>query len=289
MCWTLSKTPLKPTRRRPVDEYLGNTASASWAREHQERARIGFEDFWDPTRGSYVDHILAGQQMPAMSQAAGAVAIVSGITPQERWARIADVITDSSRLVIRSWIGGADGGYDMTKIVEHSQGIYRIDWDVDREIVLAEPFFSYLVHDAVAAAGRADRLPDMLRRWSVFLHDGYDTFGECWGWGTPSTPGAPHPLKTSCGTCSASPQPNPAMQRSRSHHGRAPSPTSLEASRPRTDSSRSTSRTARSASTARSRCDSCRSPVKSSRPMPDATPSACDLSAHPAPEHPHTP
>ena len=101
-------------------DWLGNTASASWAREHQERARIGFEDFWDPTRGSYVDHILAGQQMPVMSQAAGAVAIVSGIAPQERWAPIADVITDSSRLVIRSWIGGADGGYDMTKIVEHS-------------------------------------------------------------------------------------------------------------------------------------------------------------------------
>ena len=137
----MSETPLTPTRRRPVDEYLGNTASASWAREHQERARIGFEDFWDPTRGGYVDHILAGQQMPAVSQAAGAVAIVSGIAPQERWARIADVITDSSRLVIRSWIGGADGGYDMTKIVEHSQGIYRIDWDVDREIVLAEPFY----------------------------------------------------------------------------------------------------------------------------------------------------
>jgi alpha-L-rhamnosidase len=166
-------------------DWLENTASAAWAREHHERAKVGFEDFWDPARGSYVDHILKGQRMPAMSQAAGAVAIVSGLAPQERWAGIVDVVTDPSRLVIRSWIGGADGGYDMTKIAEHSQGIYRIDWDVDAEIVLAEPFFSYLVHDAVAAAGRADRLPDLLRRWSVFLHDGYDTFGECWGWGTP--------------------------------------------------------------------------------------------------------
>ena len=34
-------------------------------------------------------------------------------------------------------------------------------------------------------AGRAERLPSLLRRWSVFLHDGFDTFGECWGWGTP--------------------------------------------------------------------------------------------------------
>jgi hypothetical protein len=28
------------------------------------------------------------------------------------------------------------------RTAEHSQGIYRIDWDVDREVVLAEPFFS---------------------------------------------------------------------------------------------------------------------------------------------------
>jgi hypothetical protein len=33
-------------------------------------------------------------------------------------AGIVDVITDPHRLVVRSWIGGEDGGYDMTKIVE---------------------------------------------------------------------------------------------------------------------------------------------------------------------------
>jgi hypothetical protein len=43
---------------------------------------------------------------------------------------------------------------------------------------------SYVVHDAVALAGQAERLPDLYRRWSEFLADGYDTIGECWGWGT---------------------------------------------------------------------------------------------------------
>ena len=166
-------------------DWVGNRASAAWARGLWDRACEGYQDFWDAARGSYVDHIVDGELMPAMSQAAGAVAIASGLAPRDRWAGIVDVITDSDRLVVRSWIGGADGGYDMTKIVETSQGIYRIDWDVDREVVLAEPFFSYVVHDAVAAAGRGDRLPDLLRRWSVFLQDGFDTFGECWGWGTP--------------------------------------------------------------------------------------------------------
>ena len=150
----------------------GNAASAAWAREHWERARAGFEGFWDPARGSYVDHIVDGRAMPAMSQASGAVAIVSGFAPRHRWAGIIDTITDPARLVVRSWIGGADGGYDMAKIVEQSKGVYRIDWDAERQIVMAQPFFSYVVHDAVAAAGRADLLPDLVRRWTVFLHDG---------------------------------------------------------------------------------------------------------------------
>ncbi len=165
--------------------WVGNEGSAAWALTHWDAARAGFEDFWDADRGTYVDHIVDGTPQRAMSQAAGAVAIVSGLAPEDRWAQIIDVVTDPARMVIRSWIGGADGGYDMDKIREQSRGIYRIDWDDDREVVRAEPFFSYLVHDAVAKAGRFDTLIELIRDWSVFLHDGFDTFGECWGWGTP--------------------------------------------------------------------------------------------------------
>jgi alpha-L-rhamnosidase len=68
---------------------------------------------------------------------------------------------------------------------DQAEGIQRIDWDTEREIVLAEPFFSYAVHDAVAKAGRAGLLVDLVRRWDQFLTGGYDTFGGCWGWGTP--------------------------------------------------------------------------------------------------------
>jgi alpha-L-rhamnosidase len=86
--------------------------------------------------------------------------------------------------VVRSWIGGNQGEYSQEKTQKQIQGIYEIDWDAEREIVLAEPFMSYAVHDAVAQAGKADRLPDLYPRWSEFLVDGYDTIGECWGWGT---------------------------------------------------------------------------------------------------------
>ena len=115
---------------------------------------------------------------------AGAAAIVSGLAPRERWPRIIATITDPTRLVVRSWTGGESGDYSIEKMQKQFMGIYEPDWDVEREIVIGEPFISYLVHDAVAEAGLADKLPDLYRRWSQFLTGGYDTIGECWGWGT---------------------------------------------------------------------------------------------------------
>jgi alpha-L-rhamnosidase len=168
-----------------MSDYVGNNGNAAWARELITAAETGLEDFWDETRGTYVDHIVDGERRPAASQAAGATAIASQLAPHGRWKRIIDAITDPDALVVRSWIGSDEGGYDDTKMAEQAQGVQRIDWDADREIVLAEPFFSYVVHDAVALAGEAGLLVTLMRRWSQFLTDGFDTLGECWGWGTP--------------------------------------------------------------------------------------------------------
>ncbi|GIV79692.1 MAG: hypothetical protein KatS3mg050_4086 [Litorilinea sp.] len=163
--------------------WLEERSSQRWAEELYARARAGFEIFWDEARGSYVDHLVDGVLQPEMSQLAGALAICSGLAPEERWRRIVETITDPQRLVVRSWSGG-EGDYSFEKMQKQLQGIYEIDWDVHREIVIAEPFMSYVVHDAVALAGLADRLPDLYPRWMEFLVDGYDTIGECWGWGT---------------------------------------------------------------------------------------------------------
>jgi hypothetical protein len=169
-----------------LSEAVGNPGSARWARELHAGAEKGFEDFWDPGRGLYVDHVLDGERQPPTSQAANAAAVLSGLVPEERWAGIVDTITDPARVVVRSWIGDyATGGYDVAKMAAQAQGVQEVDWDAGREVVLAEPFFSYAVHDAVAKAGRQVLLPGLLRRWSRYLVDGYDTFGECWGWGTP--------------------------------------------------------------------------------------------------------
>ncbi|MFL5658854.1 MAG: alpha-L-rhamnosidase N-terminal domain-containing protein, partial [Ktedonobacteraceae bacterium] len=164
--------------------WLEERSSQHWAEERYEKARTGFEVFWDEARGSYIDHIVNGERRPEMSQLAGALAICAGLAPETRWGRIIDMITDPERLVVRSWISYGQGEEALEKTQQQFQGVYEIDWDAERQIVLAEPFMSYTVHDAVALAGGAQHLPDLYRRWSEFLVDGYDTIGECWGWGT---------------------------------------------------------------------------------------------------------
>jgi len=163
--------------------WLEEKSSQRWAEGLYSKAGTGFEMFWDEQRGSYIDHIVDGQQRLEMSQLAGALAIVSGLAPRERWERIVDTITDPARLVVRSWTGN-HGDYSQEKMAKQFMGIYETDWDAGNEIVIAEPFMSYIVHDAVALAGRAGNLPELYRRWSEFLVGGYDTIGECWGWGT---------------------------------------------------------------------------------------------------------
>ena len=162
-------------------EWLGETGSQAWAEALYQRAKDGFEVFWDEKRGSYIDHIVDGIPQPEMSQIAGALAIVSGLAPQHRWARIIDAITDEKKLVVRSW---ACGGQSEEAFEKQQRGIYEIDWDAENEIVISMPFMSYVVHDAVVLAGKADRLPDLFQRWSEFLKGGYDTIGENWGGGT---------------------------------------------------------------------------------------------------------
>ncbi len=164
--------------------WLGENASRGWADGLYEKARAGFEIFWDEVRGSYIDHIKDGVKQQPMSQLAGALAVCSGLAPQERWARIVQTITDPNTLVVKSWTGAETGEYSMEKIGKQMMGIYEIDWDAEKQVVIAQPFMSYTVHDAVALAGMADRLPELYRSWLQFLVNGFDTIGECWGWGT---------------------------------------------------------------------------------------------------------
>ena len=90
---------------------------------------------------------------------AGALAIVSGLAPEERWGRIVETITDPARLVVRTWTGGAHGDYSQEKIAKQLRGIFEIDWDAEHQIVLAEPFMSYTVMMRWRWQARPDSCP----------------------------------------------------------------------------------------------------------------------------------
>lgn len=168
-----------------ISEALGNAGDVAWAAALHDASRAGFDRFWDEDRGTVVDHVEDGRRQPPASQLAGATAIVGGLLDEQRTARTIAWIGDPARQVVRSWIGG-DGAYDQEKMLEQVRGVQRIDWDAERETVIAQPFAAFVVHDAFAAAGRPDLVVASCRRWLEFLHDGLDSFGECWGWGTPA-------------------------------------------------------------------------------------------------------
>ena len=76
----------------------------------------------------------------------------------------------------------ADG--DASGFVHLVTGYPPPDWDVERQMVEAEPFFRYVLHDGLARAGRADLVAEACRDWRVFLDAGETTWPECWIGGT---------------------------------------------------------------------------------------------------------
>src|SRR4029077_20001883 len=58
------------------------------------------------------------------------------------------------------------------------------EWDVEHQVLEAQPFFRYVVHDALAQAGRADLIADACRAWAPLLVDAAKTWPETWAAGT---------------------------------------------------------------------------------------------------------
>jgi hypothetical protein len=160
-----------------MSEWLGDAGRAAWARGLHAELRGAFELFWDEARGSYVDHAVDGVPQRPMSQHAGATAVWAGLVPEARVPRVIDTITDASRLVRRTWMGMKGPAYLVL-------GPPAPDWDVETQIVAAQPFYRYVVHDAVAAAGRADLIPALCRDWQHFLARGETSWPELWNEGT---------------------------------------------------------------------------------------------------------
>lgn len=171
-----------------MSEWLGDEGRATWARSWHARVATAFERFWDPRREMYVDSVVGDSQLPMVSQHAQASAIVGGLAPRERWDRLVHVISDEEHLVHAAF-ARADGPSDPGTETELG-GVYLYQghpepwWDTEKLVVRAQPFFRYVVHDALGLAGRADLLSSLLLDWQWLLDRCATSFGETWYGGT---------------------------------------------------------------------------------------------------------
>ena len=168
-----------------MSAWLGNAGAAAWATMRRGQVEAAFDAFWDDRRGVYVDHLVDGVPQPVAAQHGGAAALAAGIVPAYRIERVVGGITDRSRLIQHAWY------MDTVTVEKQSSGaIYMAvgypepDWDTETQMVEAEPFFRYVVHDGLARAGRADLIADLCRDWSSFVDRGETSWPECWSGGT---------------------------------------------------------------------------------------------------------
>ncbi|MCW2571027.1 MAG: alpha-L-rhamnosidase [Frankiales bacterium] len=168
-------------------QWLGDVGRVTWARTTHARLSAGFERLWDPDRGRYVDTLVDGVRLPMVSQHGQAAAIVGQLAPADRWQRLIGVITDEEHLVHAAF-DAPDG--PARPNAELEIGGYldggRPDpwWDVDRQVVRAQPFFRYVVHDALDLAGRRDLIASACLDWAVALERCATSLSETWYGGT---------------------------------------------------------------------------------------------------------
>jgi hypothetical protein len=168
--------------------WLGDAGRAGWAESAHARLRSAFERLWDPGRGRYVDSWIPGQDRPMASQHGQAAAIVGGLAPEDRHARLVEVLTTEDDLVDAAF-SRADGPVPPNSGWAVGGGMLRIGhpdpwWDTGRQVVRAQPFYRYVVHDALVAAGRADLIPSQCRDWRWALDRCATSLTETWYGGT---------------------------------------------------------------------------------------------------------
>ena len=127
---------------------------------------------WDEERGVYVDARRDEVRSRRISQQANAAAIAFDVAPRERWSRIFSAILDDDRLVL----------------ARRSSMDTVVPFDEERDVVLAQPFYSHHLHRALSKAGwQAAILDNIRRRWGRMVESGESTFWETWQLGVISS------------------------------------------------------------------------------------------------------
>jgi alpha-L-rhamnosidase len=175
--------------------WLGDSGREEWARAIHSVLARAYQAFWDDRRGGYRDWLCREKLLPQLSEHASAAAAVGGLVPCNQRQAVLRFLTHRSVLVRSAQTFGR-----MPLYVAMAP-LPAPDWDTESQVVAAQPFFRYVVHDAVAALGGATSISALCRDWQTFLDAGETTWPETWqggshchGWS--ATPSRDLPLYT---------------------------------------------------------------------------------------------
>ena len=159
-----------------AETVMADSRAAADAHACAERTRRAFQLLWDEAAGVYVDAADRNGPHRRVSQQTNAIAIVAGCAPRHRWPRMLDYILDESRVVVTPTISDNMAAYRKQRMdpAEHMK------FDVEQDVVAAQPFFSHILHDAIVRAGRRDLIPARCMKWWPQIERGGTAFEEYW-------------------------------------------------------------------------------------------------------------
>lgn len=144
-----------------------------------QKTTRAFEQLWDAERHAYVDAIGARGRGRRLSQHTNAAALLAGIVPEERIARLVNRIVDPAseggRLVVTAY----PGSLASPDLIPNFQYAAPENFDTERDVVAAQPWFCRFLHEALFLHGRTDLVLASLLRWPDDAGNG--TFQEFWG------------------------------------------------------------------------------------------------------------
>jgi alpha-L-rhamnosidase len=148
------------------------------------------ERVWDEQRGVYVDANLGGSNRSRrVSQQSNSVCLLYDIAPSEVRSRIIAYVFSQDR--VRPWQGPSMPAIITSPIHPLTASVQ--DFDEERDVVQAQPFFMHWVNAALAHAGEHDILLALIRQnWGAMINGGATTIWETWssdasechGWST---------------------------------------------------------------------------------------------------------
>ena len=162
---------------------IGDDGTAARSRARADESRAAMDRYWDGDRGVYVDATDAdGTRGRRVSQHTNTLAVLCGAAPPSRWDAMFAAVTDDARLVMTRHPG--DGGPEKKRLWYHwappEQYGGAGPFDEERDVVLAQPFFQHLVHQAYVKADRHDLLMASMERWRPLVARGNGVLEEYW-------------------------------------------------------------------------------------------------------------